>query len=110
MNILVGLAFKENCPDLRNTRVVDIIEALHGYNAEVDVHDPWVDATEASHEYGLTLCEKPGMGEYDAIVVAVGHQEFRALGAEGICAHGKPGAMLYDVKYVLPREAVDGRL
>ncbi|MCK9504256.1 MAG: Vi polysaccharide biosynthesis UDP-N-acetylglucosamine C-6 dehydrogenase TviB [Porticoccaceae bacterium] len=108
--LVLGLAFKENCPDLRNTRVVDIIEALHGYNAEVDVYDPWVDAAEAKHEYGLSLCQRPGTGEYDAIVVAVGHQEFRTLGASGIRAHGKPDAVLYDVKYVLPREAVDGRL
>ena len=107
--LVLGLAFKENCPDLRNTRVVDIIDALKGYNARVDVHDPWVDASEARHEYGLSLAS-PGQGEYDAIVVAVGHQEFKALGAPGIRAFGKPGAVLYDVKYVLPREAVDGRL
>jgi len=107
--LVLGLAFKENCPDLRNTRVVDIIEALQGYNARVDVCDPWVDAAEAKHEYGLSLC-KPGEGEYDAIIVSVGHEEFRKLGAAGIRAHGKPGAVLYDVKYVLPREAVDGRL
>ncbi|MGQ4659014.1 Vi polysaccharide biosynthesis UDP-N-acetylglucosamine C-6 dehydrogenase TviB [Lysobacter sp. F6437] len=107
--LILGLTFKENCPDLRNTRVVDIIEALQGYNARVDVCDPWVNAAEAKHEYGLPLCE-PGQSEYDAIVVAVGHEEFRKLGAAGIRAHGKPGAVLYDVKYVLPRKAVDGRL
>ncbi|GGK07828.1 Vi polysaccharide biosynthesis UDP-N-acetylglucosamine C-6 dehydrogenase TviB [Luteimonas terricola] len=107
--LILGLAFKENCPDLRNTRVVDIIGALQGYNASVDICDPWVDVAEAKHEYGLTLC-KPDEGEYDAIVLAVGHEEFRKLGAAGIRAHGKPGAVLYDVKYVLPREAVDGRL
>ena len=107
--LILGLAFKENCPDLRNTRVVDIIEALKGYNARVDVCDPWVDAAEARHEYGLDLI-KPGAGEYEAIVVAVGHEEFKELGAAGIRAHGKPGAVLYDVKYVLPRETVDGRL
>ena len=107
--LIMGLAFKENCPDLRNTRVVDIIEALQGYNAQVDVCDPWVDAAEARHEYGLDLTQ-PNQGEYDAIVVAVGHEQFRQLGAEGIRAHGKPGAVLYDVKYVLPPTAVDGRL
>ncbi|MET3008684.1 Vi polysaccharide biosynthesis UDP-N-acetylglucosamine C-6 dehydrogenase TviB [Stenotrophomonas koreensis] len=107
--LIMGLAFKENCPDLRNTRVVDIIDALKGYNAQVDVCDPWVDAAEAKHEYGLELAQ-PSQGEYDAIVVAVGHEQFRQLGAEGIRAHGKHGAVLYDVKYVLPREAVDGRL
>ncbi|KIQ97496.1 Vi polysaccharide biosynthesis UDP-N-acetylglucosamine C-6 dehydrogenase TviB [Lysobacter sp. A03] len=107
--LILGLAFKENCPDLRNTRVVDIIDALKGYNTRVDVCDPWVDAAEAKHEYGLGLTT-PGAGEYDAIIVAVGHDEFRKLGAAGIRAHGTPGAVLYDVKYVLPREAVDGRL
>ena len=107
--LVLGLAFKENCPDLRNTRVVDIIDALKGYNARVDVCDPWVDANEARHEYGLNLAT-PGEGEYDAVVVAVGHKEFRELGPAGIRAFGKPGAVLYDVKYVLPREAVDGRL
>ena len=107
--LIMGLAFKENCPDLRNTRVVDIIDALKGYNATVDVCDPWVDAAEAKHEYGLALVT-PGEAQYNAIVLAVGHQEFRNLGAAGIRAHGKPGAVLYDVKYVLPREAVDGRL
>ena len=107
--LVMGLAFKENCPDLRNTRVVDIIDALKGYNARVDVCDPWVDAGEARHEYGLTLSSPP-QGEYDAVVVAVAHDEYRKLGAAGIRAHGKPGAVLFDVKYVLPREAVDGRL
>lgn len=108
--LVLGLAFKENCPDLRNTRVIDIVQALRGYNAEVDVHDPWVDAAEAAHEYGLEPIGAPATGGYDAIIVAVGHQQFTALGAEGIRALGKPESVVYDVKYVLPREAVDGRL
>ena len=109
--LVLGLAFKENCPDLRNTRVVDIVQALEGYNARVDVHDPWVDAAEAQHEYGLTPIESPEQGVYDAIVLAVGHDEFRTLGGEGVRAFGKPQAsIVYDVKYVLPREWVDGRL
>ena len=108
--LVLGLAFKENCPDLRNTRVVDIIAALQGYNARVDVHDPWVDAAEAEHEYGLRPIEQVDQGSYDAIILAVGHAQFAELGAAGIRAFGKPGAVLYDVKYVLPREAVDGRL
>jgi len=107
--LIMGLAFKENCPDLRNTRVVDIIDALKGYNTRVDVCDPSVDAAEAEHEFGLSLCV-PGEGEYDAIVVAVGHEQFRNLGSAGIRAHGKPESVLYDVKYVLAPEAVDGRL
>ncbi|HET6396117.1 MAG TPA: Vi polysaccharide biosynthesis UDP-N-acetylglucosamine C-6 dehydrogenase TviB [Pseudoxanthomonas sp.] len=107
--LILGLAFKENCPDLRNTRVLDIITALHGYNAEVHVHDPWVDPEEARHEYGLSL-EAPEPGGYDAVVVAVGHDQFRSMGVAGIRAYGKPECVVYDVKYVLPRDAVDGRL
>ena len=108
--LVLGLAFKENCPDLRNTRVVDIVAALRQDGIAVDVHDPWVDAAEAQHEYGLELVAQPAAGAYDAIIVAVGHEQFRALGAEGIRALGKPACVLYDVKYVLPRTAVDGRL
>ncbi|MGB3498706.1 Vi polysaccharide biosynthesis UDP-N-acetylglucosamine C-6 dehydrogenase TviB [Rhodanobacter lindaniclasticus] len=108
--LVLGLAFKENCPDLRNTRVVDIVQALRGYNTEVDVFDPWVDATEAKHEYGLDLIDAPAAGSYDGIVVAVGHRQFAALGSAGIRAFGKPSSVLYDVKYVLPRNEVDGRL
>ncbi|MGS0999230.1 Vi polysaccharide biosynthesis UDP-N-acetylglucosamine C-6 dehydrogenase TviB [Rhodanobacter sp. UC4451_H18] len=108
--LVLGLAFKENCPDLRNTRVVDIVHALRGYNTEVDVFDPWVDAAEARHEYGLELVDAPAAGAYDAIIVAVGHRQFAALGSAGIRAFGKPSSVLYDVKYVLPRAEVDGRL
>ncbi len=108
--LLLGLAFKENCPDLRNTRVVDIVQALRGYNADVDIFDPWVDAAEAEHEYGLDLIGTPSPASYDAIVVAVGHRQFAELGGVGIRALGKPASVLYDVKYVLPHEAVDGRL
>jgi UDP-N-acetyl-D-galactosamine dehydrogenase len=107
--LVLGLAFKENCPDLRNTRVVDIVAALDGYNTRVDVCDPWVDPVQARHEYGLELAE-PGRGAYDAVIVAVGHDRFRELGADGIRAYGKPVSVLYDVKYLLPRDAVDGRL
>ena len=109
--LILGLAFKENCPDLRNTRVVDIVHALHGYNATVDVHDPWVDAAAAKHEYGIEPIPEVQPGAYDAVVVAVGHDQFRALGADGILAYGKSaGCVIYDVKYVLPRGVADGRL
>ncbi|BDU20163.1 Vi polysaccharide biosynthesis UDP-N-acetylglucosamine C-6 dehydrogenase TviB [Dyella sp. GSA-30] len=108
--LVLGLAFKENCPDLRNTRVLDIVDALRGYNAQVDVHDPWVDAAEAEHEYALKPVDAPRQDTYDAVIIAVAHQQFAALGAEGIRAFGKPESVLYDVKYVLPRDAVDGRL
>jgi len=108
--LVLGLAFKENCPDLRNTRVVDIVESLRAYSAEVDIFDPWVDAAEARHEYGLDLIGTPPQAGYDAVIVAVGHRQFAELGSAGMRAFGKPSSVLYDVKYVLPREMVDGRL
>jgi UDP-N-acetyl-D-galactosamine dehydrogenase len=108
--LILGLAFKENCPDLRNTRVVDILQALHSYNADVDIHDPWISAAEAEHEYAITPLDDPQMGDYDAVIVAVGHRQFVDLGHVGIRAFGKPQCVVYDVKYVLPRDAVDGRL
>jgi UDP-N-acetyl-D-galactosamine dehydrogenase len=108
--LVLGLTFKENCPDLRNTRVVDVIEEFRSYNAQVDVHDPWVDAAEAKAEYGLDLVQAPAAGAYDAVILAVSHHQFVALGAAGIRAFGKPDAVLFDVKQALPRAAVDGRL
>ena len=108
--LVLGLAFKENCPDVRNTRVVDIVAELRSYNANVHVHDPWVSAREARDEYGLDLVDQPESGKYDAIILAVSHREFIALGADGIRAFGKPGAVLFDVKRALPRERVDGCL
>ena len=107
--LVLGLAFKENCPDLRNTRVVDIIAALRGYHCEVEVHDPWVDAAEAVHEYGLALTAEPEAGAFDAIVLAVAHRQFAEQGA-ALRRYGKPECAVYDVKHVLPRELVDGRL
>ncbi|WP_083487796.1 Vi polysaccharide biosynthesis UDP-N-acetylglucosamine C-6 dehydrogenase TviB [Pseudoxanthomonas dokdonensis] len=105
--LVMGLAFKENCPDLRNTRVVDIVAELRSYNAQVDVYDPWVNAEEARHEYGLDLVQSPQPGHYDAIVLAVAHHQFVALGADGIRAFGKPDAVLFDVKRLLPRNLSD---
>lgn len=105
--LVMGLAFKENCPDVRNTRVVDIVAELRSYNAQVDVHDPWVSAEEAKHEYGLDLVAEPQAGQYDAVILAVAHREFTERGADGIRALGKPGAVLFDVKRALPRHAVD---
>lgn len=108
--LVLGLTFKENCPDVRNTRVIDIVEELRGYNAHVDVFDPWVNADEAEHEYGLRPVISPEPGCYDAIVLAVGHQQFKEMGIEGIRALGKANAVVFDVKYVLPRADVDARL
>jgi UDP-N-acetyl-D-galactosamine dehydrogenase len=109
--LVLGLSFKENCPDVRNTKVVDIVKALRSYNTQVDVYDPWIDINEAEHEYGLQcLAQAPAPGQYAAIVLAVGHQQFLAMGEQGIKAWGQPGAVLYDVKSILPLGAADGRL
>lgn len=108
--LVLGLAFKENCPDLRNTRVIDIIEELKSYNVEVDVHDPWVAPAHAKAEYGLTLVDRPDAGKYDAVVLAVAHEQFIALGADGVRAFARPDAVLFDVKRALPRTSVDGCL
>jgi len=108
--LVMGLAFKENCPDLRNTRVIDIVRELADYEAEVEVWDPWISAAEARHEYGLELIDQPKPGDYDAVVLAVAHQQFAELGAEKIRALGKAQAVLFDVKAVLPKDAADLRL
>lgn len=108
--LVLGLSFKENCPDLRNTRVVDILERLHGYEVRADVWDPWADPGHARREYGLELMQNPERGTYDAIVLAVAHREFIELGAEGLRAYGKKHCVVYDVKGVLPAAACDGRL
>ena len=109
--LVLGLAFKENCPDVRNTKVVDIVRTLRGYNVQVDVHDPWIDPAEAQHEYGLAcLPALPAPGQYAAVVLAVGHRQFVELGAPGIQALGQPGAVLFDVKGILPLGAADARL
>ena len=108
--LVMGLTFKENCPDLRNTRVVDIVAELHDYNCQVDVYDPWVSAAEAQHEYGITPVSSPQAGYYDAVILAVAHQEFKAMGAAAIRALGKPDAVLYDLKYLLRADEADLRL
>jgi UDP-N-acetyl-D-glucosamine/UDP-N-acetyl-D-galactosamine dehydrogenase len=108
--LMLGLAFKENCSDLRNTRVVDLVSELKVYNALVDVHDPWVDEDEAKAEYGIDVVASPAPGEYDAVVIAVAHGIFREKGVEGLRGYCKTGGILYDVKYLLPAHAVDGRL
>jgi len=108
--LVMGLTFKENCPDLRNTRVVDIIKELDEYSMDVDVYDPWVDAEEAKHEYGITPVKTVSQGVYDSIVLAVSHQEFVEMGAQEIRALGKPECVLYDLKYVLEADEVDVRL
>ncbi|MEH8015857.1 Vi polysaccharide biosynthesis UDP-N-acetylglucosamine C-6 dehydrogenase TviB [Rheinheimera muenzenbergensis] len=108
--LVMGLTFKENCPDIRNTKVVDILNEFTEYGISADVFDPWVDATEAQHEYGINLTAKPELASYDAIILAVGHQQFRQLGAAGVRAFGKPDSVLYDLKYVLDKADTDLRL
>jgi UDP-N-acetyl-D-galactosamine dehydrogenase len=108
--LIMGLAFKENCPDLRNTRVVDIVKELKEYNCKVDVFDPWVSAEEALYEYGISPLRQPTLGTYDAIVMAVAHRQFKDMGANAIRSFGRPEHVLYDLKYLFPVHASDLRL
>jgi len=109
--LVLGLTFKENTPDLRNSRVIDIIEELRDYDVTVDVYDPWADPTEAKLEYGVALVSEPEPDAYRAIILAVAHREFRALTAEdlGAWSHSE-GAVVYDLKYALPKALSDLRL
>jgi UDP-N-acetyl-D-galactosamine dehydrogenase len=108
--LVMGLTFKENCPDLRNTGAIKLIRELQDYGVSVDVHDPWADPEEALAEFGLTLTDKPAPGQYDGIVLAVAHERFSALGADGIRAFGTPDHLLYDLKHVFPFDQSDIRL
>lgn len=108
--LIMGLTFKENCPDLRNTRVVDIVHELAEYDVNVDVYDPWVDASEVEKEYGIKPVTALEVGQYDAVVLAVAHDQFKQMGAEKIRALGKQPHVLYDLKYVLDRDESDLRL
>ncbi len=108
--LIMGLTFKENCPDLRNTRVVDILDEFEDYHCQIDVYDPWVNPAEAEHEYGINPIAEPRPGSYDAIILAVNHRQFEKMGLEGVKALGKPNCVIYDVKYVFPAGTVDGRL
>ena len=110
-NILImGLTFKENCPDLRNTRIVDLVEEFKGFNCNVDVYDPWADKDQAVHEYNIKPIDKPIKGKYDAILLAVAHDQFKSLSEVSIRAYGKDSHVLYDIKYLLKSNEVDGRL
>jgi UDP-N-acetyl-D-galactosamine dehydrogenase len=108
--LVMGLAFKENCPDVRNSKVVDVIRELQKYGASVDVYDPWINAAEAQHEYGLKPVKRLQKKKYDAIVLAVGHHQFKEMGVEAIRALAKPTHVLFDIKYVFRADEVDGRL
>lgn len=108
--LIMGLTFKENCPDLRNTKVVDIIHELKEFGVQPDVYDPWVSALDAQHEYGIMPINAPENGTYDAVVLAVSHNEFKVMGSSGIKQLTKQNSVIYDLKYVLPAEDADIRL
>lgn len=108
--LIMGLTFKENCPDIRNTRVADLVTEFENFNCNVDVFDPWVNKKDAKYEYGIIPIEQPKKGHYDAIVLAVAHNEFVDLGVDAIRCFGKCKHVLYDIKYILSSDVVDGRL
>jgi len=108
--LLMGLTFKENCPDIRNTKVVDIIDELRQYGVNVDVYDPWVNKQEALHEYGVEVIDQPKQASYEGVIVAVAHNEFKSLGIEGIKALAMPTHVVYDLKYIIDANSVDIRL
>jgi UDP-N-acetyl-D-galactosamine dehydrogenase len=110
-NILImGLTFKENCPDHRNTRVIDLVKSFKDLNCNVDVYDPWVNKVQAADEYNIKIIDKPMKDKYDAIIIAVNHDEFKALTGDQIRAFGKTNHVLYDIKYLLKANESDGRL
>ena len=110
-NILImGLTFKENCPDHRNTRVIDLVKSFKDFNCNVDVYDPWVNKVQAADEYNIKIIDKPIKDKYDAIIIAVNHDEFKALTVDQIRAFGKTNHVLYDIKYLLKAAETDGRL
>ena len=108
--LILGLSFKENCPDIRNTRIIDIVNELKEYHTQIDVYDPWVDAAEAEHEYGISPISNLENGKYDAVILAVAHEQFKVMGADAIRALGKADHVLYDLKYVLSQAESDLRL
>lgn len=108
--LVLGLSFKENCPDIRNTKIIDILHELQEYHIQADVYDPWVDASEAQHEYGITPVQILENGQYDAVILAVAHDQFKAMGVDAIRGLGKAKHVLYDLKYVLSQSESDLRL
>lgn len=108
--LVMGLSFKENCPDIRNTKIVDFIKALKEYDLDLDIYDPWVDDTEVQHEYGLAPVKELKQGVYDAVVIAVAHNQFKKMTAQEFHALGKINHVLYDLKYVLDQQESSIRL
>jgi UDP-N-acetyl-D-glucosamine/UDP-N-acetyl-D-galactosamine dehydrogenase len=108
--LIMGLTFKENCPDLRNSQIIEVITSLQEYNTLIDVYDPWVDPNEASERYNISVLSYPTSNHYDAIILAVAHHQFKSMGGELINSFGKDNHVLYDLKYILPKDATDLRL
>src|SRR5690606_41009314 len=108
--LVMGLTFKENCPDLRNSQVMGIIEELRQCHARIDAFDPWAEAAHCREEFGLEPISAPEPGSYDAVLIAVAHRQFAELGSDAIRAIARPGGVVFDVKGLLPREASDERL
>lgn len=108
--LIMGLTFKENCPDIRNTRIVDIVAELNTYGVNIDVYDPWVNSDETFHEYAIRPIEQPAKGKYDAIILAVSHQQFKDMPIAEIKALGKADTIIYDLKYLFPADQTDARL
>ncbi|MBU2879736.1 MULTISPECIES: Vi polysaccharide biosynthesis UDP-N-acetylglucosamine C-6 dehydrogenase TviB [Alteromonadaceae] len=108
--LLMGITFKENCPDIRNTKVVDIATELDNYHVNVDIYDPWAESEEVQAEYGLKLVSEPEVGKYDAIIAAVAHQEFKQMSSQELRALGKDNCVVFDLKYIIDKEIVDLRL
>lgn len=108
--LILGLTFKENCPDVRNTKVVDVVHEFQTYGSQIDIFDPWVDKAEAKREYGVDLIDEPLADSYDAVLLCVAHEHFKAKGVEWISSLMKESSVLFDVKNILPRDKVDGRL
>jgi UDP-N-acetyl-D-galactosamine dehydrogenase len=108
--LVLGVTFKENCPDIRNSKVVDVVRELQKFGAEVDIYDPWAVSAECKHEYGLRPIRALNSRSYDVAVLAVAHREFRELGAQGVRRLCKKNHVLYDIKHVFPAAEVDGRL
>ena len=108
--LIMGLAFKENCPDIRNTRVIGVIQEFRSFNCNVDVYDPWIDKQEFQNEYEITPIDDLKNGYYDAVILAVAHNEFKEMGVEQLNKLGRKNHVLYDIKYILKKDEVDGRL
>ena len=106
----MGLTYKENCPDIRNTKIIDMVKALTEYDLSLDIYDPWVDHQEVEREYGLKPVNQPELGAYDAVVLAIGHRQFKAMRATDIRQLVKPASVIYDLKNILPEGLADVRL